>query len=157
MGDYYRGGVAMSAATSIQIRSAQSYRTRQPSWVDDVRPCFALYMMLAVDERKHAPDWLVTYMEAAGILDLGDWDWRPTKAVLQRMRKMRHHKLTMVYRHGAIVNRLLAMRLAEVDQDSGRLVVVSPSLLWERTDMMSRLYDEAVGRLGWLVERWEDA
>lgn len=152
---HHDGRVAMTAAASIQLHNGQKYKLEVESWVDDVRPSLALYLLLAVDDPKHAPDWMVGWMGDTGLLaDVETWE--PTKMVMLRLAKMKKYKLTSTYRHGAIVYRLLASRLVDVDPSSGRLLVKSPSLMWERVDMMARLYDEAVDRLWLLLERWSD-
>lgn len=147
------GRVAASAATSIQLAAKQEHRRETETWVEDVRPCLALYMLLAIDEPRHAPSWLATYMVETGVLDDVE-TWEPSNLAIKSLLKMRRHSLAFQYRHGAIVNRLLVKRLITVDPESGVIVVRSPSVLWERVDMMSRLYDEAVSRLERLVERW---
>ena len=153
MDRWYEARVAASAATSIQIHNGQKYNREAESWVGDVRPCLAAYLLLAVDSAEHAPDWLVDYMSDGGlIVDVEAWE--PSRAVMTRLVKMRRHQLVATYRHGAIINRLLAQRLIRVEPATGAVVVVSPSVLWERVDMMSRLYDEATERLVALMERW---
>ena len=120
-----------------------------------MRPSLALYLLLAVDDPEHAPQWLVGWMADTGLLVDAD-AWQPSRMVITRLLKMPKHKLVSTYRHGAVVYRMLAKRLVDVDPDDGRLAVKSPSALWERIDMMSRLYDEAVDRLYAMVDEWGD-
>jgi hypothetical protein len=146
----------MSAAATIQIHNGQKYQREQLAWVDDVRAPLALYLLLAVDSAEHAPPWLLDYMTDSGLL-IDAETWEPSRAVVARLVKMRRPELVSLYRHGAIVARLLAKRLVRVEPSTGALVVKSPSVLWERVNMMSRLYDEATDRLVQLLERWERA
>lgn len=151
-----KGQVAFSAANAIQLANIVKRDLETESWVADVRPSLSLYLLMAVDRQELAPDWLVQWMHDTGMIESAD-DWLPSRVVVSRLFKMRRHRLVAMYRHGAIVYRLMAKRLARVDPQTGALIVRSPSVLWERVDMMSRMHDEATDRLHVLMERMEDA
>ena len=152
------GPVSVTAWGSIQRKKdPQRYDKQRTSWVQDVRPALAFYLLLALDSPKHVPEGLIDYMQAAGMLEDAE-TWEPSDKALQRVRKIYGKATTtMLYRHGAIVFRLIAKRAARVDMATGALVVLCPSLLWERVDMMSRLHDETEQRCNRLITWWTDA
>lgn len=149
------GPVALSAGASIQRRHGKAGNGPKVSWVQDTRPALSLYLMLAVDDRRFVPEWLVDYMQATGILDDAEM-WRPTDRALERFKLMPRHALVSTYRRGAVAFRLLCTMQAEVEPTSGRLYARSASLLWERIDMLSSLSAEVQRRVDRLVMEWED-
>ena len=141
------GSVSMTAAGTLQRAQVQQYRRQAAcDWLDDVRPCLALYLVLAVSSSKHVPTWLQDYMIAHSVLEDVE-TWEPSDVVRERILHMCRASLTVIYRHGAIVWRLLCTRMIKVEPSTGAVIVVSPSVLWERIDMMSRLRDELDDRI----------
>ena len=156
------GAVSMTAAATIQLRNADknTYRREQGGaidgpgdWIRDVRPCLAMYLVLAVHSRERVAEWRVTYMLEHRILACAD-TWQPTEALLVKLRHMRNTKIAVHYRHGAVIWRQMNTSRIEVLPESGAVVVLSPGLMWDRVDMMARLYDESTERVGWLLDRW---
>ena len=93
----------------------------------DIGPTFL--MMLHILEEMFALTGrrLQDYMTTHSVLEDVE-TWEPSDVVRERILHMCRASLTVIYRHGAIVWRLLCTRMIKVEPSTGAVIVLSPSL-----------------------------
>ena len=128
---------------STSYVNGQDYVQKEGSWLNDVRPHLAIYLLAALDGPERAPSRMVAYMAERGITQEGAW--LPTDEAWQRLKNMREFHYVLAYRHGAAVWRMMLTGLVRLEDD-GRLTLATLGCVDVQSNVNGMLYDEAVKR-----------